>query len=68
MATVCQQCGKPVNPNAANVMRQVTGWERVRAQGGGHGLTGRRETGRYLCPEHGALLRAGVDPDQGTLM
>ena len=62
-----RECDHLVDPNRAGVLRQITGWEVVRAEGGANAIVHRRETGRYLCRECGTLFRAGVDPNQTAL-
>ena len=63
----CVDCGRLFDPTAPGSMRRITGWEMVRAGGGANSIWSRQEVGSYLCPEHGAMMRAGVDRNQGAL-
>jgi hypothetical protein len=46
---LCSQCEQPVNPNYPDVLREVTGWSKLREQGGQNHVRFRRETGRLMC-------------------
>jgi hypothetical protein len=59
----CHFCGLAVS---ANGYREITGWEKVRGQGGANAVTLRDETGRVACTVCIDRLKHGVSPDQGT--
>lgn len=62
MRLPCSFCGEPVDPTADGVGREVTGWEKIRAQGGANSIIARTETGRIACAKDLGMLRQGLDP------
>jgi hypothetical protein len=48
IGAVCSVCERELEP-AETVYREVSGWERVRQQGGANAITLRRESGRLAC-------------------
>lgn len=71
MPTVpCSNCQVPTDPHRRDVLREVIGWERVRAAGGANAIIEREPTGKVLCVACGTMKRLGatlVDPNQGEL-
>jgi hypothetical protein len=45
----CSICGEGFNPAVVSMYREVTGWEKLRDQGGANSITLRKETGLYAC-------------------
>jgi len=62
----CCFCDGPVDTRTG--AREVTGWERLRPEGGLHGLTDRHETGRWACQTCWRKLRDGVPLGQQALL
>lgn len=60
----CDLCGlRPVHED----YREITGWEKLRAQGGANHITARRETGRLACSECITRMRRGLALNQEQL-
>ena len=60
----CFYCGEP----ADLTFYEVTGWIERRQGGGPHGVIAPKPTGRYTCTAHMALLRRGINLEQGSLL
>lgn len=58
----CAYCGDPIDPGTPGVGREITGWEKVRADGGAHSIIARQETNRYACRTCLNMIRQGHDP------
>lgn len=54
----CAVCDRPFRA-AETIMREVRGWERLRAQGGANAITRREETGRLA---HRGCIEVGPPP------
>lgn len=50
------RCGRP----ASDKYRKITGWERLRDQGGANAIIDRRDTGERICAECMIELRHKV--------
>lgn len=53
---VCEVCGQRVRPDEPGVFSLVIGWAEARTGGGAHGISERRDLGRYRhkgCHHHG---------------
>jgi hypothetical protein len=64
----CAQCGATIRANDPGLLIEVTGWHQPRSQGGQNHVLGRVETGRHMCGECAARLKAGLSPQQETLL
>lgn len=64
----CVECGATIRVNDPGLLIEVTGWHRPRTQGGQNHVLGRVETGRHLCGECAARLKAGLSPQQDRLL
>lgn len=61
---VCDWCRRnPADPR----LREVTGIEELRAQGGANVIHGRRETGRQICRDCYRKVRDGIPIGQEGL-
>lgn len=49
MKPTCMVCGSVVDPNDMSTLREITGFDRERTQGGQNHVRFRRETGRLVC-------------------
>jgi hypothetical protein len=65
-------CGTQIDPNDRNAWRRVTGWEhrglKSGARRGGSDISMREPTGEFACPKCVSRLKAGINPQQGSLM
>jgi uncharacterized protein RhaS with RHS repeats len=69
MIVACHFCGARISPDAPGTYRRVTGWEKVRTQGGANAVTLRTETGEVACAACIGAVRNGVDPrSQGSML
>ncbi len=64
----CAQCGATIRANDVGLLIEVTGWHQPRTQGGQNHVLGRVETGRHMCGECAARLKAGLSPQQESLL
>lgn len=64
----CAECGTPIRVNDPGVLTEVTGWHQPRPQGGQNHVLGRTETGRHMCGECAARLKAGLSPQQESML
>jgi hypothetical protein len=64
----CHLCGEPVDLRDPLLLRQVTGYDRHREQGGQNHVRHRRATGRYLCGKCDVKLSRGLAIEQEALL
>ncbi len=64
----CDTCGEECPSNRSGSLREVIGYEEVRAQGGANAIRSRKPTGRVLCPTCAADLKYGGNANQGQLI
>ena len=61
---ICDLCG--TRP-ASDGYREISGWEKLRAQGGANQIVARKETGQRACTNCIELMRRGLSLEQGDL-
>lgn len=64
---VCAFCGCSI-PSVRQAFQKVTGWERHRAAGGTNALALRKTHDEFACLACVDKLRAGIDPNQPSLI
>jgi hypothetical protein len=66
---VCVGCGGPIyEPDSRLVLHEVSGWTRLREQGGANHVIARRETGRLACADCALTLQRTGSFEQGRLV
>lgn len=65
-------CGTEVDPSDRSIWRRVTGWEhrgpKQSGRRGGSDISMREPTGEFACTQCVSRLKAGLNPQQGSLM
>ncbi len=64
----CYTCKRKVDPESPHILRQVTGWEKPRTQGGTNHVIDRKLTGELMCTACAMSVLHGIHPDQGKLL
>jgi len=63
----CSGCRVEIDTRTTGVAEAVTGYRVVRPQGGANQIALMRSKGRWLCAGCLAVLRSGMDLEQGEL-
>lgn len=64
----CVECDEEISVRDTNLLTEVRGWSRRRADGGQNHVISRVETGRYMCGACATRLRAGLIDGQEPLL
>jgi ribosomal protein S27E len=63
----CVGCRVEIDTRTTGVAEAVRGWRVVRPQGGANQIALMKSQGRWMCAGCLAVLRSGLDMEQGSL-